>query len=42
MYTEILGLLTEDETEDDWVAGYLTAQDVFERIKKHYDEVNKT
>lgn len=35
---EIMGLLTPEEDEYDSVAGYLTAQNVFDRIKKHYEE----
>ena len=35
---EIMGLLTPEEEEHDSVAGYLTAEDVFERIKKHWEE----
>lgn len=35
---EIMGLLTDEELECDTVAGYLTADDVFGRIKKHWDE----
>lgn len=35
---EIMGLLTDDELECDTVAGYLTADDVFGRIKKHWEE----
>ena len=35
---EIMGLLTPEEAEHDVVAGYLTAEDVFERIKKHLSE----
>jgi len=34
---EIMGLLTPEEEERDSVAGYLTAEDVFNRIKNHYD-----
>ena len=34
---EIQGLLTPEEEERDSVAGYLTAENVFERIKKHWD-----
>lgn len=34
---EIMGLLTDEEYECDSVAGYLTADDVFNRIKKHWD-----
>ena len=33
---EIMGLLTETEEEYDSVAGYLTAEDVFNKIKKDY------
>lgn len=32
---EIMGLLTDGETDDD-VLGYLNAENVFERIRKHY------
>lgn len=35
---EIMGLLTDEELECDTVAGYLTADDVFGRIKKHFEE----
>lgn len=35
---EIMGLLTPEESKYNEVVGYLTAEDVFERIKKHYDE----
>lgn len=38
---EIMGLLTSEEKEHDSVLGYLTAEDVFERIKKHYMGGNK-
>lgn len=34
---EIMGLLTPDEEEYDSVLGYLTAEDVFERIRKHHN-----
>lgn len=34
---EIMGLLKPDEEACDDVAGYLTAEDVFERIKAHHD-----
>ncbi|MBR6636323.1 MAG: hypothetical protein IKK97_02615 [Phascolarctobacterium sp.] len=37
---EIMGLLTPEEAECDSVRGYLTAENVFERIKKHW-EANK-
>lgn len=35
---EIMGLLTEEELEIDSVKGYLTAEDVFGRIQKHWQE----
>lgn len=43
---EIMGLLTEEEQEEDVgdesaVKGYLTAEDVFGRISRHYAENNK-
>lgn len=42
---EIMGLLTPEEEECDSVAGWLTADDVFGRIQKHYlsikEEVSK-
>lgn len=38
---EIMGLLTEEENKADSVKGYLTAEDVFSRIKKHYEGVKK-
>lgn len=43
---EIMGLLTKEEQEEDVgdefaVKGYLTAEDVFGRISKHYAENNK-
>ena len=34
---EIRGLLTPEEEQADSVAGYLTANDVFERIRKHWE-----
>ena len=34
---EIMGLLTPEEAERDSVAGWLTADEVFKRIKKHYE-----
>lgn len=38
---EIMGLLTDEESKHDGVVGWLTAQEVFERIKNHYEsEVN--
>ena len=36
---EIMGLLTKEELEHDDVAGWLTAEDVFERIKAHWEKV---
>lgn len=33
---EIMGLLTEEELEEDSVAGYLTAKDVFKRMEKDW------
>lgn len=34
---EIMGLFIPEEEEDDSVLGYLTAEEVFERIRKHYN-----
>lgn len=34
---EIMGLLTHEEEEYDSVAGYLTAENVFERFKEHWE-----
>lgn len=34
---EIMGLLTDEEKELDYVVGHLTAKEVFERIKKHWE-----
>ena len=34
---EIMGLLTEEEAAEDDVAGWLTAEDVFSRIKADFD-----
>lgn len=34
---EIMGLLTEEEEMHDSVVGHLTAEDVFRRIKEHWD-----
>ena len=36
---EIMGLLTPEEEEYDSVCGYLTAQNVFDRIVAHKDEI---
>lgn len=38
---EIMGLLTPEEEEYDQVVGYLTAEEVFERISKHYEDFVK-
>lgn len=35
---EIMGLLTPEEEAVDDVVGHLTAENVFERIKKHWEE----
>lgn len=35
---EIMGLLTPGEFLMDSVKGYLTAENVFDRIKRHYEE----
>lgn len=35
---EIMGLLTEQELKNDSVLGHLTAKEVFDRIKKHWEE----
>lgn len=35
---EIMGLLTKEERKDGIVKGWLTAEDVFVRIKKHWEE----
>ena len=34
---EIMGLLTPEEAERDSVAGWVTAENVFKRIKEHYE-----
>ena len=34
---EIMGLLTDEEQKYDDVVGWLTAEDVFNRISKHYN-----
>ena len=36
-----MGLLTKKESKGDSVLGYLTAEEVFKRIKKHLKKVNK-
>lgn len=38
---EIMGLLTPEEEEHDYVAGHLTAEQVFERIRSHYEPTPK-
>lgn len=41
---EILGLMTKKEMKEtqDTVLGYLTAEDVFQRIKNHWKKILKT
>lgn len=39
---EIMGLLTDEEAEEDTFVGYLTAKEVFERICNHYKNKNET
>lgn len=39
-YLEIMGLLTEEEIENDSVKGWLTAEDVFERISNHFSKTS--
>lgn len=34
---EIMGLLTDEEAKNDRVMGWLSAEDVFNRIKTHYE-----
>ncbi|MFR4383289.1 MAG: hypothetical protein ACLT4X_02790 [Phascolarctobacterium sp.] len=34
---EIMGLLTEEEREEDSVKGWLAAEEVFKRIEKHWN-----
>ncbi len=38
---EIMGLLTDEEYEIDSVVGELTADNVFKRIEKHYNNIKK-
>jgi hypothetical protein len=38
---EIMGLLTKEELQIDNVAGFLTAQDVFNRIENHWLNLSK-
>lgn len=38
---EIMGLLTDEEKKHDEVVGYLTAEEVFKRISKHYSEAKE-
>lgn len=35
---EIMGLLTPEEAEHDSVLGHLTAENVFERMRAHYED----
>ena len=35
---EIMGLLTEEELENDTVKGWMTAKEVFKRIHQHFKE----
>jgi len=35
---EIMGLLTDEESQYDCVKGFLSAENVFERIKKDYEK----
>lgn len=37
---EIMGLLTDEELEHDGVVGYLTADNVFDRIKNYLEKEN--
>lgn len=39
---EIKGLLTPEEEQYDSVCGFLSAEEVFERIKHHYETEGKT
>lgn len=39
-YLEIMGLLTEEEGEGNSVKGWLTAEDVFERISNHFQKTS--
>ncbi len=38
---EIMGLLTDEESEFDTVKGFLSAENVFERIQNHFNTVKK-
>lgn len=38
---EIMGLLTPEEEKYDRVKGYLTAEEVFKRIKEHYAKMSR-
>lgn len=38
---EIRGLLTEEEEKEDSVRGWLTAENVFNRIKNHYEHIQE-
>lgn len=37
----IMGLLTPEEEKYDGVKGYLTAEEVFKRIKEHYAKMSR-
>ena len=37
---ELMGLLTDEELPGDSVVGFLTAEEVFSRIKKHWSDRN--
>ena len=38
---EIMGLLTDEESKDGSVLGFLTAENVFKRIKNHWKKVEQ-
>jgi len=38
---ELMGLLTSEERKNDSVVGNLSAQEVFDRIKKHFESEGK-
>lgn len=38
---EIMGLLTPEDAKGNSVLGHLTAEDVFERMRKHYQEEDR-
>lgn len=39
---QITGLLTKEEAEIEFCRGFLTAEEVFNRIKKHWEERKKS